>query len=302
MSEAPSVNISMYSAELKWTTGSGSMTKSVPANGVMAARSEQKALNKLFKENPDKPPKWKGLPDGIAPGVAPLKTLSTHSENVLPSISAPGNVRPQVTKFKLKLDVGTGNTTFLVGSSKQGKSTLLMHIYDTYYAGRKDMISTLWTGNPHIPLYKGHQRLIVSGTWDRSSEEVINDQKLIQQKTKNKYEFLNMFDDVINVRNSVLMDNLILTYRNANMSSIVSLQYSNLMSKCCRANVNNICAFGMNTDESIQVIVKTFLSGYLRRIGVTHELDQINWYRDMTKDHHFIYIQPAAGIVTFHRL
>ena len=112
---------------------------------------------------------------------------------------------------------------------------------------------------------------------------------------------MNIFDDVISVRNNVLLENLILTYRNSNMSSIISLQYSNLLSKCSRANCNNVLAFGFNTDESIEVVIKTFLLGYLKSKNITKMPDMINWYKNMTKDHSFIYIKPADGIVSFHR-
>ena len=226
------------------------------------------------------------------PIVSPKKALSRGPRFEDPAFKK--------TKFKLLLDEDTGNTTFLLGSSKMGKSTALMKIYDEYYSS-SNFISILWTGNPQIKLYKKHKNLLISGVWNKKSEEVIEAEKKIQTKTKNHYEFCNMFDDVISMKNSALLDRLILTYRNSNMSSLISLQFSNLLSKCSRANCNNVLCFGFNTDESIEVVIKTFLTGYLRSKGINLLADQINWYKAMTTDHSFIYIKPADGIVSFHK-
>lgn len=309
---------------------------------INEARIKQKQRNieykKSIKENRPIPPRfWTKQgeitdPDAIKQTVADLarkqhsilenieedgKISQTRADNIAKNAIAEHhllehNLHPQkVTTFDkqlqmrapfhLRLDGNTGNTTFILGSSKMGKSTAIMHIYDKYYS-EKQFVSILWTANPQIALYKGHKKLIVAGKWNADSEKVIRDEKRIQTKTKNTYKFLNMFDDVINVRNNTLLDNLILTYRNSKMSSIISLQYSNLMSKCSRANCNNILAFGFNTDESIEVVIKTFLTGYLKSIGVPKLPDQINWYKAVTSDHGFIYIKPADGIVSFHRL
>lgn len=314
------IKIPLYCSQLKWTTGNGHKTTECLPEDSLKALEEQRLKNVRFlKLKPaDRPPKYTAgmtraeqaklaVPIAIITAIGgPTPSTPLTEIGVAGSLGRPSPVGiptvPARTPFNLQLDEGTGNTVFLVGSSKQGKSTLLMHIYDKYYAREKDLISILWTANPHIPLYKHHDKLIVSGVWNKDAEEVIQEEKKIQTKTKNKYQFLNMFDDVINVRNNALMDNLVMTYRNAKMSSIISLQYSNLMSKCCRANVNGICAFGFNTDEAILVIIKTFLSGFLRKLGVRDETDQINFYREATKDHSFIYIQPSAGIISFHRI
>lgn len=307
------IKIPLYCSQLKWTTGNGHKTTECLPEDSLKALEEQRLKNVRFLKlkHADRPPRYAaGMTRSEQAKLAvPIAVLAAGGLQTAPrsaDISGVGipTVQhvPARTPFHLQLDEGTGNTVFIVGSSKQGKSTLLMHIYDKYYAREKDLISILWTANPHIPLYKHHDKLIVSGVWNKEAEEIIQEEKKIQTKTKNKYQFLNMFDDVINVRNNVLMDNLVMTYRNAKMSSIISLQYSNLMSKCCRANVNGICAFGFNTDEAILVIIKTFLSGFLRKLGVRDETDQINFYREATKDHSFIYIQPSAGIISFHRI
>ncbi len=282
--------ITLYDAERNKTNGNGNYTVNLKADDpkledkIKELRLKQRQKNADYKKNSGNIKIDNGKQEINQKKIPVVKTNSPFKR----------------TEFELLLDSGTGNTTFLLGSSKMGKSTALMKIFDEYYGG-KEFISILWTANPHIKLYKKHKNLLISGVWNKQSEEIIEAQKKIQTKTRNHYNFCNMFDDVINVKNNSLLDNLLLTYRNSNMSSLISLQYSNLMSKCGRANCNNILCFGFNTDESIEVVIKTFLNGYLRMQGITNIGDQINWYKEMTKDHSFIYIKPADGLVSFHK-
>lgn len=305
-----SKHLKLYSAQKHAEIGNGYYSKAISVNTpnyeeiIKELRANQKKENVEFKQKKARGEvielKFKKVvPPIFQPIIPPI--IEGQPEIIQPLVIQPILTdRFAKTPFKLLLDPHTGNTTFVLGGSKYGKSTALMKIYDQYYS-EKNFISILWTVNPQIQLYKGHRKLLKAGVWNAESEEVIKDQKRIQTKTKNNYKFLNIFDDVINVRNNVLMDNMILTYRNSKMSSIISLQYSNLMSKCSRANCNNILAFGFNTDESIEVVIKTFLTGYLKKVGITKMPDQINWYKDRTADHSFIYIKPSEGIVSFHK-
>lgn len=230
-----------------------------------------------------------------------------NSDNVYEQMVANIRVKSPIpttadrTKFELKLDPHTGNTIFLIGATKAGKSTALMKIYDKYYAGDPNLISVLWTKNPQISLYRGHKRLLKCGVWNSESEQLIRMEKRIQTRTHNEYKFLNMFDDILNLRNNQLLDDMIMTYRNSKMSSVISIQYSNKLDKCSRANMSNVLAFNLNTDEAIEVTIKTFLLGYTRRIGLKTMEDKINWYKSMTRDHGFIYIKPAEDHVSFHK-
>ena len=236
-----------------------------------------------------------------------LKSPEDKNDNVYEQMVANTRVKSPIpttadrTKFELKLDPHTGNTIFLIGSTKAGKSTALMKIYDKYYAGDPNLISVLWTKNPQISLYRGHKRLLKCGVWNSESEQLIKMEKRIQTRTNNEYKFLNIFDDILNLRNNQLLDDMIMTYRNSKMSSIISIQYSNKLDKCSRANMSNVLAFNLNTDEAIEVTIKTFLLGYTRRIGLKTMEDKINWYKSMTRDHGFIYIKPAEDHVSFHK-
>lgn len=227
------------------------------------------------------------------------KLLSMPTEEQIRSMRSP---------FHLTLNHHTGNTIACIGSSKRGKSTVIMHLYDHYF---KDLqyISIMWNANPQAAVYKGHSKLI-KALWGNGKQgaEIIRQQKNINVKTNNHYKFLNIFDDVLHASagsggaTARLMDNLIMTYRNSRLSTIFSIQYSNLIKKSQRANFNHVLLFGMNTDEAVEVMVKTFLQGYLKKIGLVKFPDMINWYKAVTADHGFIYVMPADGIVSVHKL
>lgn len=240
--------------------------------------------------------------------------VSAKEEKLAAAITALEQTKNTRSPFKLHLDKGTGNTLIILGSSKAGKSHTLMWIYDHYYspqaiARRKGAvggddyrwINILWTHNPQVRVYQGHRKLIISPAWNSEGEDIIAAQKRIQSGTNCHYRFLNMFDDVLDVKNSKLLDNLILSYRNAKMSSIISIQYVFLLKKSMRANINAVILHAFNTDESIESVINTFLKGYLQ--GLRMPKDQwIAWYKKMTADHAFIYVKPSEGIVGFHRL
>lgn len=204
--------------------------------------------------------------------------------------------------YELILDPGTGNSTVILGSSKRGKSTLLMNIYDRYYSKDKKFISTLFSINAHIPIYKKAKRLLLSDCFNKRSQKYIKLQRYINSKTNNEYEFLNMFDDVIDMKHSKLINQLVLTYRNSHISTIMCLQYGYLLSKMNRANINNVFIFGSNSNESILDLIKTYLKPHFIRLGFKKIDDQVKLFKYVTDNHGFIYIHPVSDTISFHRL
>lgn len=182
-----------------------------------------------------------------------------------------------------------------------GKSTLLMHLYDKYYSS-KEFISILFSINPHINIYKDHKNLIQCNTFNKDTETLIKEQKYINVKCKNKYKFVNMLDDIIDVKFSALISNLILTYRNSNISSLISLQYPKLLNKSARANINNIILFNFNTDETIIDTIKLYLRNHFNKLGFKTFDEQLSLYKELTKNHGFIYLNTINNYISFHRL
>lgn len=195
------------------------------------------------------------------------------------------------TGINLQLDPKTGNSTVILGSSKAGKSTLLMYLYNKYY---KDYISVLFSDNPQIDLYKD-KKLIKSAFF---IPQIIKDFHRINRNTKNKYEFCCLLDDIVNEKEDEMLKRLVLSFRNSNISSIVSIQSPTLLNKSNRSSINNIIFFRFNTDEMIEQVIKFFLTSFL-----TGKMeDKIKQYKDMTKDHQFIYLNPRENKISIHKI
>lgn len=291
-------NVTFYDAERKDTKGSGyyskkfnmsKLTEEEYNDKVKTIRDEQKKRNALYKEKKNEEKKEQTK---VMIGEKQSHEIVTRINPNLPTIR---------NEIDLKLDENTGNTTVLLGSSKMGKSTLLMHLYDKYYSS-KEFISILFSINPHINIYKDHKNLIQCNTFNKDTETLIKEQKYINVKCKNKYKFVNMLDDIIDVKFSALISNLILTYRNSNISSLISLQYPKLLNKSARANINNIILFNFNTDETIIDTIKLYLRNHFNKLGFKTFDEQLSLYKELTKNHGFIYLNTINNYISFHRL
>jgi hypothetical protein len=199
----------------------------------------------------------------------------------------------------LKLDKDTGNSTVLMGSSKAGKSTLMMHLFLKYYAG-KEFVTTLFAENVQIPLYTGpkKKKLVLVNCYEPG---LIKMAHFIQRGTDNHYRFCFMLDDIVDKRDDKALKKLVLSLRNSDMSSVVSLQFTNLLAKNSRANVNNILLFRFNSQEAIELAIAQFLKAHFRRMGIEPDA-MVDFYKKATADHGFIYLHPASDSISFHRL
>ena len=307
----------MYSVQKNKEVGNGNITKAVKLEpgweeNVAADKAAQVAENLDYKRKlaANEPVEKKFFKRGDTGSEFPNKLNSKGEPRIIPT-----SVRPELlasreisvapierSNFHLRLTPHTGNTLYVLGSSKRGKSTAIMKIYDDYFGGAdRNYVSILWSVNPQISAYKGHSKLIKASWNKQTTMEIVKAQQLIQKKTRNEYKFLNIFDDVLHVRGEETMENLIMTYRNSKISSIIAMQYTNQLQKNCRANVNGILLFGFNSDEAIEVVIKCFLKGHLHSLGIIKVPDMINWYKRATEDHGFIYVIPETAEVSLHK-
>lgn len=201
----------------------------------------------------------------------------------------------------LILNEDTGNTIFLLGSSQRGKTTVMMHLYRKYYSSNK-FVTILYAINYQIKHYEKQKNLIVCKTFNQQAEKVIKMQKYINSNCDNKYMFCNMFDDIVDQKFNKLLNSLILTYRNSNISSLISLQYPKLLNRTQRTNIHNVLLFGFNNDEAIIDVIKYWLKGFFHKLGYITELEQIEFYKKMTDDHGFIYVSSLHNHISFHKL
>jgi hypothetical protein len=232
-------------------------------------------------------------------GVMPTAAVPTATI-VIPQIEpAPAAVSSAITINGLSKK--TGSTIVIYGSSKRGKSTLMMKLYKKYFKS-KESINTLFSGNPQLKLYKGDTSLLISYGFGAEHAKYIQLQEYLNVATSNHYRFVEMFDDIIDQKHSDILNKLILTYRNSNISSVICLQYMCLLSKQNRASINHTFCFGMNSMEDINSILDILVGPYFTEIGVVNRAAQIHLFKEVTADHGFIYIDNIKNKMSFHRL
>jgi len=203
--------------------------------------------------------------------------------------------------IELILDPKTGNSSVCIGSSKMGKSVLMMHLYNKYYNTKK-WITMLFAQNPQIAMYRNYKDLLVSKGFNEYSAKLICSTQYINTKVNNKYKFMIMLDDIIHAKYNKVLSDLVLTYRNSNISSIACVQDAKILSPQHRANVNNVFIFNFNTVERCEAAISIYLKDYFIRMGYKTKETQLIFFKEMTRDHGFIYVNGLHGKISFHRL
>lgn len=310
------VYITVYDAEQYKRSGYGNRKIQIKSEGMTpdelqkrkkAIQEEWKVRNRAFRIQYRNRPVIRGELKLNNPGDNFEDTVNDVDE-LLKEDETPPEIVEKISKIRyhnrvmLELDNNTGNTTALIASSKAGKSTMLMEMFRKYYDS-SDMITTLFSVNSQIDLYrKAGKNLLRYNRFDDNAQKMIRASKLINTRTKNKYQFCFLFDDVLNAKNSTLFNNLICTYRNSNISTIICLQYTYLLSKSNRCNINNVLLGRLNSDESVEDVVKTFLASFLNKMGILKMRDMIAFYKKATEDHGFIYINTSKNLIKFLRI
>ncbi len=268
------IRISLYSKERYEKTGKGAYIRSIPVTGKTDDEIKHQ-IELIKKDNALKNARYESRRGESKVNLLTMEPIADSSK-----------VKPP-----LILDEGTGNTAVIFGSSKTGKTTLMMKLYEIYFNPKRSL-ATLFALNPQIQLYKSQKYLIKCPYVNKNTTGYVDWLRKINKDNDNKYDFLVMFDDFIEVRNNSVINNLILTYRNSNISSIICLQYINLLNKMSRSNVNNVFLFRMNSDEAIEVAVRTYCITIFNKLKVSNHM---NFYKELTDSHHYIYIHPSSG-------
>jgi len=176
-----------------------------------------------------------------------------------------------------------GVTMIILGSSGCGKSTMIKKILlEECYDGPKkdkDYIVAIYTQSAKSDAFDDLSKTVLI---DKSGldEEAI---KLTYQMNLNydkKYNFVYILDDVIHIRYKKQLEQMFLTMRNMNLTSIVSLQYPKLIPPSIRISVYFTFCFCMNNQEGIEQIVRGWLAGYLPGKNIREKMQA---YREWTE-------------------
>lgn len=183
----------------------------------------------------------------------------------------------------------TGGVSFaLIGSTRSGKTTLLKHILEKYF---EKFITILMSNSIHAPIYKEIEDCIKSPLY---SPRIIKEGYEINRKTNNHYPFLYVLDDVVDKKFDKELLKLLTIYRNSGLSTVICVQSPILLNSASRGNINFVCLGRLNSDESIERVVRMYLMSYLP--GRIEE--KIRAYKSMTEGHHFILVNNLSGEVT----
>ena len=282
---------SVYSNEEKDKTGNGTIVKYISVNQIKDGitlsdiktklRNEQKIENDKYLYHKEKKNSLSDIQKVLDPNdIIPLEIVKAD----------------EIDFINMDFNDNSGNSILCIGSSKAGKSTAMMALFNKYFNNKK-YISTLFSVNSHIPIYNNKGDLIKINKFVIQSEQIIKDMKKINMLSEpiNKWRFCILLDDIVDARYSRILNNLLLTYRNSNFSSIISIQYAKLISKAARCSANNLLFFSQNLQEGIESVLRSFLGAEFGKLGVTKMNDQISLYRLLTKDHAFIYYHPMTG-------
>lgn len=182
-----------------------------------------------------------------------------------------------------------GVTFAFIGSSGCGKSTCIRKVFiDQIFTERakqddkKEFIIQVFTESAKSDAFKDMDKGILMDT-KGLDEHNINFCYHMNENYDKKYNFLFILDDVLDLQYKMLVKRMFLTMRNTNISSLVSLQYPNLIPKAIRTSVYFTLLFYLNTDEAVELAVRGWLSAYLPGHTVK---EKMLYYRKWTKQGH----------------
>lgn len=168
-----------------------------------------------------------------------------------------------------------GSSSLICGSSKRGKTHLLLKIWERYYKDKKDLICILISPSCNIPLYDimTKHKVIKFNRYDKQVDAVIKSIFKIQNITSQAYKFVFLIDDCVSSRYSETLNALFLYARNLLVSVVCCIQRETLISRSSRSSANNIIAFGINTEQCIKGILESFFKNELSKISGIKKMD-----------------------------
>ena len=221
-------------------------------------------------------------------------SLFAQSSDTTTSGSTPPPIQPQFEScdvLNLTLPTNGGCSWLLVGSTRSGKSTLMIKLWETYF---KSDITILNTLSSQVDIYKPLKKKAVIA--QAFFPELVHDTMIINRDTKNHYKFCWIYDDMaLDGKNSQELTKLLTIGRNSNQSVLYCAQRLEMMNPTGRTNCNYVCCFRLNTDSAIEDVVKTYLRSYFPS-GLTVP-EMIRLYKELTADHHFFFINTLEDTV-----
>lgn len=179
----------------------------------------------------------------------------------------------------------------LIGSGRSGKSTCMIELYKKIFP--RNTISVMMSNSSQASIYKDlpKNKVIVSPAY---YPKVIKDMAMINRETKNEYDFLVILDDVVTgIKFDKELLKLLAIYRNSNVSSIISVQAVKLLNSAGRTNFSFILLFKLNSDDQIEIIIRSYLNTYLPK--EMSMIEKMKLYKQLTANHYFLVVDNVNG-------
>lgn len=186
----------------------------------------------------------------------------------------------------IKIPKNTGITIAIYGGSKQGKTTLIEYLFSHYFS--KSHICFLCSTTSDSKAYdKIRDKCIVLNNIYMISEMIYLIRDLQRKLRKYNYRFCFIFDDYVLDKNSKEIKELILTMRNLDISTIISLQDPMLLSKSGRSNINYCFFFRFNSIELSSKIIEHIIPGLFDELNLKGIRKRAILYNKLTSNFHF---------------
>jgi hypothetical protein len=162
----------------------------------------------------------------------------------------------------------TGVTYAMIGKSFSGKTTFIVNELNKLTEEQLEEYNAIifFTESSHAQPLKNLAPHIKPKTIliDRFCPKVLQALKRVNDATKLRFKFLVIFDDIINLRGN-LITKCILTLRNSNISTVISIQYEKLLNPAQRSSVHNMFLFNLRS-ESWEFLLKGYLLGNVKEL------------------------------------
>lgn len=192
----------------------------------------------------------------------------------------------------------TGKSSLVLGSSFSGKTTFLVRELNKLRQDDYTLILLITESKNATPLKNLSPNLNIK-ILENYDESTINFLKKINNITDNRFNFLVILDDVIDQKHSKTLSKMILTFRNSNISTVISIQYPMLINKSSRSSFHQVVILGSKSAEWWKSTSDIFdLRGWYKDL-VPFKISNDDIYRqlkEITKKHGtFIYINQREG-------
>jgi len=168
----------------------------------------------------------------------------------------------------------------MVGSTRSGKSCAMLWVWEKYF--KDSHITIMTTGSSQAEIYKPlTSKSAISPAF---YPDIVKESMLLNQKTKNKYKFLHIFDDMLDGKQSKALSKLLCIGRNNGMSTIICGQDLTILNAVGRTNLNYMLLFRLNSQMSVEKVVRNYLTHVIPGKNIE---EKCRIYTALTQDHYF---------------